>query len=78
MEFFSTTEEGCLMFETIGTITLKIDRLKQRLRVLEQQQHLSWPYPQHRQSLSRESAIVRMQLQQLILYKEELSQQVAG
>lgn len=66
------------MFETIGTVTLKIDRLKQRLRLLEQQQHLSGPYPQHRQNLIRESSIVRMQLQQLILYKEELSQQVTG
>jgi len=78
MDFFSTTEEGCLMFETIGTVTLKIDRLKQRLKVLEQQQYLSWPYPQHKQKLVRESSKIRRQLRRLIQYKEELSQQVAG
>ena len=66
------------MFETIGTVTLKIDRLKQRLRVLEQQQYLSWPYPQHKEKLIQESSKVQTQLYLLLQYKEQLSQQVAG
>lgn len=66
------------MFETMGTVTLKIDRLKQRLRLLEQQQHLSWPYPQHKEKLTEESSKVRAQLHLLLQYKEQLSHQVAG
>jgi len=66
------------MFETIGTVTLKIDRLKQRLRLLEQQQKLSWPYPQHKQNLIRESSKVRSQLYLLLQYQDELLQQTTG
>lgn len=66
------------MFETTGTVALKIDRLKQRLKFLEQQQHLSWPYPQHRQNLIRESSKVRSQLYLLLQYQDELLQQVTG
>jgi len=77
MDYFSTTEEGGLMFETIGTVTLKIDRLKQRLKLLEQQQ-LSWPYPHHRQKLIQESSKVRTQLYLLLQYRDELLQQVTG
>jgi hypothetical protein len=64
------------MFETTGTVTLKIDRLKQHLKVLEQQQKLSWPYPQHKQNLIRESSKVRTQLYLLRQYQDELLQQV--
>lgn len=66
------------MFETIGTVTLKIDRLRQRLRLLEQQEHLSGPYPHHKQKLIQESSKIRTQLYLLLQYKEELLQQVAG
>jgi hypothetical protein len=66
------------MFETMGTVTLKIDRLKQHLKLLEQQQNLSWPYPQHKQNLIKESSKVRTQLYLLLQYREELLQQVIG
>ena len=66
------------MFETIGTVTLKIDRLKQRVRLLEQQQYLSWPYPEHKQQLIKEGSQVRTQLYLLLQYREELLQQVTG
>lgn len=66
------------MFETMGTVTLKIDRLKQYLRFLEQQQQLSGPYPEHKQRLIQEDSKVRTQLYLLLQYREELLQQVTG
>ena len=66
------------MFDTTGTVTLKIDRLKQHLKLLEQQQHLSWPYPQHKKSLIQESSKLRTQLYLLLQYREELLQQGAS
>lgn len=66
------------MFETTGTVTLKIDRLKQHLKLLEQQQHLSGPYPEHKQNLIQEGSRIRTQLYLLLQYREELLQQVTG
>jgi hypothetical protein len=66
------------MFETLGTVNLKIDRLQQRLRLLEQQQFLSKPYPEHKQNLLREDSKIRTQLYLLLQYREELLQQVTG
>ena len=66
------------MFETTGTVTLKIDRLKQYLKLLEQQQHLSGSYPEHKQNLIQESSKARTQLYLLLQYREELLQQVTG
>jgi hypothetical protein len=64
------------MFETLGTVNLKIERLRQRLRLLEQQQHLSKPYPEYSQSLIQEDSKTRTQLYLLLQYREELLQQV--
>ena len=66
------------MFETTGTVSLKIDRLKQHLKVLEKQQYLSQPYPHHKQNLVQESSKIRTQLYLLLQYREELSRQVAS
>jgi hypothetical protein len=66
------------MSETIGTLNLKIARLKMRLSLLEQQQALSGPYPYHQSQLIQEGAQVRFQLHQLRQYREELLRQVTN
>jgi hypothetical protein len=68
--------EEVYMSETMGTVSLKITRLKQRLTVLEQQQRLSGSYPDHRNKLLQEIVQVQFQLCQLSQYREELAQQV--
>ena len=64
------------MPETVGTLNLKIDRLKQRLHVIEQQQRLSQAYPAHKCKLIQESMQLQFQLNQLMQYREEYFQQV--
>jgi hypothetical protein len=66
------------MTETLGTLNLKIARLQQRLRVLDQQQQLSQPYPQHRLGLIRQSFNLRAELSALLQQRAELAQQVAA
>lgn len=58
--------------ETVGTLTLKIARLERRLQLLNQQQLLSQPYPNHRVRLAQESYQVRFQLDRLRQYREKL------
>ena len=58
------------MPETIGTLNLKIARLKNRLLLLEKQQQLSRDYPHHQNKLIQEGARVRFQLHQLIQYRK--------
>ena len=60
------------MPETVGTLNLKIARLKNRLDLLEKQQQLSRTYPHHRNNLMQEGSKVRFQLRQLMQYREEL------
>ena len=60
------------MPETLGTLNLKIARLEQRLKVLEQQQSLSRAYPPHRAKLLREYTRLRLTLQQLTRCRQEL------
>ena len=64
------------MPETVGTLDLKIARLKQRLKLLKQQQALSRSYPDHQNKLIQEDARVQFQLQQLIQYRKKLLPQV--
>jgi hypothetical protein len=64
------------MQETVGTLNLKIARLKNRLRLLEQQRVLSSAYPDHEIDLIEEGLKVRFQLRQLIQYRQELLRRV--
>ena len=66
------------MTETIGTLNLKIARLQQHLRVLDQQQQLSQPYPEHRLGLIRESFKLRAELSALLQQREGLIRQVTA
>ena len=61
------------MPETIGTLNLKIARLKKRLNLLEQQQLLSRPYPYLQYKLMQQDKAVRFQLDQLLQYREVFS-----
>ncbi len=63
------------MQETIGTLNLKIARLEQRLKVLEQQQMLSSKYPDQKAKLTIEYLRVQLKLRQLIQHRQELSLQ---
>jgi hypothetical protein len=62
------------MPETIGTLNLKIDRLKQRLQLVEQRQRLSQTYPYHQHKLIREALQLQFQLGQLTQYREKYLQ----
>ena len=64
------------MPETVGTLNLKIARLMQRLKVLEEQQAMSQTYPQHLRKLIQEGLAVQFQLRQLIQYRAELLSQL--
>jgi hypothetical protein len=64
------------MQETVGTLNLKIARLKSRLRLLEQQRVLSIAYPEHEIDLIEKGLKVQFQLQQLIQYRQELLRRV--
>ena len=66
------------MAETIGTLNLKIARLQQHLRVLDEQQRLSQPYPQHRRGLIQEGFKLRAELSALLQQRDELIQQVTA
>ena len=52
--------------ETMGTINLKIAQLQRHLRVLEQQQFLSSPYPDYKAKLGQKIMLVQTQLDQLL------------
>jgi hypothetical protein len=60
------------MFETIGTLELKITRLEQHLELLKQRQQLSIAYPDHRLQLILEAGQVQSQLSQLKKYRDEI------
>ncbi len=64
------------MNETVGSLNLKIARLEQRLQLVESQQYLSQPYPQHKNKLVQEAMRLKFQLQQLMQYRETFLQQV--
>lgn len=62
-----------LNLETIGTLTLKITRLEHRLQLLNRQQILSRPYPDHKARLAEKCSQVRSQLDRLKQYHRQLS-----
>ena len=73
MNDFNLFEQNSdLTIETIGTLNLKIERLEHRLQVLDQQQLLSQPYPDHKMHLAQESCRTRFKLDRLKQYREKL------
>ena len=64
-----------LNIETIGTLNLKITRLERRLHVLEQQQLLSDPYPDHKVRLAQKSCQMQSELDYLKEYRQMLLHQ---
>ena len=62
------------MNETVGTLTLKIERLQQKLHQLALQYTMSSPYPDLHQRLQQDTWKATLQLQQLTQAKEALLQ----
>lgn len=60
------------MSETSGTLTLKIARVEQRLKILEQQCVMSQTYPQHQARLTAEETRLRQELGQLVEKQQKL------
>jgi hypothetical protein len=60
------------MPDTIGALELKMVRLQTRLKILRQQQALSWPYPVHLTELVRQATQTRTHLRQLRRQRMEL------
>lgn len=58
--------DGLKVQETVGMLDLRIARLKHRLRVLEQDQAMSRPYPIYHAHLTQENLKLQLQLRQLI------------
>ncbi len=56
---------GLFSQASAGELQLKIAQLERRLKILEQQQVLSRPYPELRAKLVEQSLQVRLQLEQL-------------
>jgi hypothetical protein len=62
-------KENRLSQETTGTVNLKIAQLERRLKLLEQQQALSSPYPDYKARLIQKKLQVQLQVQQLIQFR---------
>ena len=60
------------MPETIGTLNLKIIRLRHYLRLLEQKQQMSSTYPVLQARLAQEALQIQFQLIQLTEQREQL------
>ena len=58
--------------ETVGTLNLKIARLEHRLRVLEQRQAMSHPYPTYQANFTQEYLQLQLESHQLIHYCHEI------
>lgn len=61
------------MPETLGTLNLKIARLEQGLKVLEQQQAMSRAYPDCQARLARQYACLQSQLWRLVRHRRHLA-----
>ncbi len=55
--------------ETVGTVDLKIAQLERRLKLLEQQQALSSPYPDYKAKLIQKKLHIQLQVQQLLQFR---------
>jgi hypothetical protein len=65
------------MPETVGTLNLKIARLQNHLKDLEQRQVLSRPYPQLHGELSQQKVKAQLLLLFMQRYREDLLAQTA-
>ena len=73
MDTFPLLEQNSdLNIETIGTLNLKITRLERHLQLLNHQQVLSHPYPDHKVRLAQRACQVQYQLERLNHYREKL------
>lgn len=70
----SKVEEEESVPETLGTLNLKIARLEQGLKVLEQQQAMSKAYPDCQTKLAQQYACLQSQLQRLLQHRRHLLQ----
>jgi chaperonin cofactor prefoldin len=70
-------EVAGMMQETEGTINLKISRLQQQMKLLQQRYILSNPYPQYQAALVSAQMQAQDQLRRLILTREALINHVA-
>ena len=60
------------MSETQGTISLKIARLEQQLKVLSLQKQLSSSYPDHQAQLISKELATQIQLSQMIEFRDKI------
>ncbi|MCB0209496.1 MAG: hypothetical protein KDJ52_09210 [Anaerolineae bacterium] len=60
------------MSETQGTISLKIARLEQQLKILSLQKQLSNNYPDHQAQLISKELTAQLQLQQMIEFRDKV------
>jgi len=58
-----------IIHENMGLLNLKIAQLERHLRILEQQQILSSPYPDYRAKLAQKTSQVQSQLDQLLQHR---------
>lgn len=65
-------EEDESVPETLGTLNLKIARLEQGLKILEQQQAMSKAYPDYRTKLAQQHARFQSQLQHMLKHRRRL------
>lgn len=72
LEYLARIYDGSEVQETVGTLNLKIARLNYRLRVLQQDQAMSCPYPAYQANLIQEYLQLQLQLHQLIHYRHEI------
>lgn len=55
--------------EPVGILNLKIAQLERHLKLLEQQQMMSGPYPDYKAKLIQKKMWVQTQLEQLLRYQ---------
>jgi hypothetical protein len=62
------------VYETLGTLNLKIARLEQFLKVLDQQLAMSNPYPDYQVELKQHYTRIESHLGRLVQYRRRLTQ----
>lgn len=62
------------MEETVGTVSLKIARLENELRLLREKLHLSRAYPDFQAKLALQEATARLQLSRMLEVRDQFIQ----
>lgn len=60
------------MKETVGTVSLKIARLENKLKVLSTQKQLSSCYPDYQAKLTSTELATQLQLSQMIEFRDKV------